>query len=119
MSNTEEWLPIISKLLRKTEERKLDWEPEQDGFRCTVRDIADSFDFFLSTAGTGLSRTIFINMTDPQGRSIISANSTALPTSPEEETMSDALESLYELARRQVLKVDERIKLVSDLLDRA
>lgn len=120
MSNPEEWIPIIEKLIQKTEERKLEWEAGSlDDFKCALPDRGNAFEFLISRSGSGRSKTVFINMFDPQGHSLINANSTTLPTSPPEEHMSDQLEFLYELVRRQALKVDEKIKVVSDLLDRA
>jgi hypothetical protein len=41
-----------------------------------------------------------------------------LPTSPEEEEASTMIVELYDLARRQVLKIDQKLVLASTLLDR-
>lgn len=120
MTETGELKSIATKLLQKTREGKIVWEtsvrPLPFGsveFKCS---LGDSFEFLISRTP---SEEVSLNMLDRTGSSILSGNSTPLPTSPEEEAFSETLEKLYELARRQVFKVDEKVKVASELLDRA
>jgi hypothetical protein len=57
-------------------------------------------------------------MTDQGGSQIFRIEANDLPTSPEEEETSTMIEELYDLARRQVLKIDQKLVLASTLLDR-
>jgi hypothetical protein len=57
-------------------------------------------------------------MRDGRGNEIFRVTSNDLPTSPEEEEVSIMLDELYDLARRHALKVEEKLELVSNLLDR-
>jgi|SRR5215468_5415215 len=116
MAEFGELITIATKLLQKTREGKISWEPSfasiNGAFRCG---LGDSFEFVISQSQ---SASLFFNMLDNSGNSILSGESTPLPTSPEEETFSETLEKLYELARRQALRVDEKVRVASELLDR-
>lgn len=122
MTEIGEIKPIATKLLQKTRERKIVWNTSFESspfgsspgeFKCS---LGDSFKFLISRLSSG---DVFLKMLDSSGNSLLTGSSTSLPTSPEEESFSEILERLYELARRQVFKVDEKVKVASELLDRA
>lgn len=120
MGELEEYRAIVSKLLDRTEKGKVIWDAQSWGFSTTLRESStSSFQFGLTAKGTTESRTIYLFMRDSQGQELFSVGSTDLPTNPAEEGLSDDIEKLYEAARRQALKIPEKIKTVSDLLDRA
>jgi len=64
------------------------------------------------------SVVISLEMED-QGEKQEIAVSSDLPTTAEEEQISDMVEELYRLARHQTLKIDGKIDEVLALLDRA
>lgn len=114
MAEFDELIPIAAKLLQKTREGKIIWEPSLfGGFRCS---LGGNFEFVISQPQ---SEGVFLNMLDNTGNSILNGESTSLPTSSEEETFSETMKKLYELARRQALRVDEKVRIASELLDRA
>jgi hypothetical protein len=57
-------------------------------------------------------------MRDQEGNRIFRLAANDLPTSPEEEEVSQMIDEIYDLARRQALKVEQKIELASNLLDR-
>jgi hypothetical protein len=57
-------------------------------------------------------------MWDRGPNQIFQAVSNDLPTSPEGEEILILLEELSDLARRQALKIEQKIELASNLLDR-
>jgi hypothetical protein len=118
MNDIAESIDIVTKLLHKTEEHKLEWQTHFDGFICALnQNGSDSFQFIISKSGHG--DCIFLRMVDSNGQEILSVESTPLPTSPPEERLSDLMESLYDSVRRQVFRVSEKLRMVSELLDRA
>jgi len=110
----------VSKLLERTEQGKVSWEAgSSDRFSAVLRESPTSaFQFLLSKAGTSNLRTIYLSMYDLQGPELFTVESTELPTNEAEERLTDNLEHLYEAVRRQALKIPDKIKTVSDLLDR-
>jgi len=115
----EQYAEIVSKLHQKTKAGRLLWEPRSDGFSCSLREsTADNFSFFISEQERTRGPVVFLSMYDADSNAIFRVHSTSLPTSPTEETLSDSLRELYTLARRQALKIDKKLRSVSDLLDR-
>ncbi len=115
-SDPAEYKDIIGKLLEKTRQRKVEWQQEHEsGFQCTVvAPNTDSFLFrvFADERGPGL------RMSDQDRNTIFYARSNDLPTSPEEEEVSNMIEEIYGLARRQALKIEQKLILAADVLDR-
>jgi|SRR5208282_2160562 len=116
-ADPSEYKEVIKRLLEKTRQRKVDWEQTSfmDSFRCTLAAAdADSFSFtvFGDEGGLGL------RMSDQDNTTIFIARSNDLPTSPAEEEVSNMIEEIYGLARRQALKIDRKLVAVADLLDR-
>ena len=121
-SNPSEFKDIIRKLLEKTRQRKVEWEQAYSSrFRCSLP--AGDDDFFQVTvsfsAGSNFEAEAFaLRMLDQGENVIFEARSNDLPTSPEEEEVSQMIEEIYEHARRQALKIEQKLELASSLLDR-
>jgi hypothetical protein len=75
-----------------------------------------NFSFTVMASGTDDSRPILI-MWDYSGSEIFRAASNDLPTSPEEEEVSQMIEEIYDLSRRQALRVEQKLVWASTLLD--
>jgi hypothetical protein len=129
-TNPSEYESIVKKLVEKTCEGRVRWEVEgsqfgairyldaPESFRCELgSEGSDSFSFAVRT--TDRDNAPSLSMMDQAGNMIFNITSNDLPTSPEEETISSMIEELYQLARRQALKVDQKLDLASSLLDRA
>lgn len=120
ISNPFEYLPIINKLLERTREGRVQWQGALGTFYCKLgTDDASILKFTLSSAAT---RDIsldarFLVMEDVKGNELFRIESNDLPTTAAEEALSSAINELYELARRQALKVGEKLELASSLLD--
>lgn len=121
-SDPEEYKGIIRKLLEKTRQRKVQWEQGvTDSFKCTLQSSdADAFRFVSShSEGSSWESEKFrLRMSDQHDNVIFAATANDLPTSPEEEEVSQMIEDIYELARRQALKIEQKLDLASTLLDR-
>lgn len=115
-SDPAEYKEIIEKLLEKTRQRKVEWEQAfSNSFQCTVASPnTDSFLFtvFADEGGQAL------RMSDQDRNTIFFVRSNDLPTSPEEEEVSQMIEEIYDRARRQALKIEQKLELASTLLDR-
>jgi hypothetical protein len=117
-SDPSEYKQIIEKLLEKTRQRRVEWEKAfANSFKCTVGSEDGSFFSFRISAGSD-TEPLSLYMSDEANNTIFRATSNDLPTSPEEEETSQMLEELYDLARRQALKVEQKLELASSLLDR-
>jgi hypothetical protein len=122
-SDPAEYKEIIKKLLEKTRQRKVEWEQtSSSGFRCTLASgDADSFSFTISYSFQSYgsqTESFTLLMSDRSGNTIFAATSNDLPISPEEEEVSKMIEEMYDLARRQALKIEQKLGLASTLLDR-
>lgn len=120
MNDIIESVEIVTKLLHKTDAHKLEWREFQtqfEGFTCTLNQNGGASFKFIISRGNG--ERIFLRMVDSGGHEILAVESTPLPTSADEEQVSDLMESLYESVRRQVFRVDEKLRIASELLDRA
>jgi hypothetical protein len=124
-SDPSEYKDVIRKLLEKTRQRKVEWEQVfSSSFRCTlpatVPGDSDSFHFTISySAGSNFESEAFtLRMLDQRENVIFQADSNDLPTSPEEEEVSQMLKEIYERARREALRIEQKIELASTLLDR-
>ena len=120
-SDPAEYKDIIQKLLEKTRQRRVEWEQSSIGFQCTLASgDADSFFFTISDSSQYSSQVeaFTLRMSDRSGNTIFAARSNDLPTSPEEEEVSKMIEEIYDLARRQALKIEQKLVLASTLLDR-
>jgi len=119
-SDPVEYKEVIKKLLEKTRQRKVDWEQAYlSSFRCTLPGGAESFHFTISyAAGSNFEAEAFTLRMSDQGENIIfEASTNDLPTSPAEEEVSQMIEEIYDLARRQALRVEHKLEQASALLD--
>ncbi|SRR5712692_424927 len=119
-SNPAEYKDIIKKLLEKTRQRKVEWEQSySSAFRCSLAaEGSDSFYFTVSHSSTFQSEALTLVMSDKSENTIFAVTSNDLPASPEEEDISLMIEEIYDLARRQALKIEQKLVLASTLLDR-
>ena len=130
-SDSSEYKAIIQKLLAKTREGRVEWVEDifhHGSFSYTVgepkdrnRVIArpnepDAFSFTVARGGT--DGALSLTMWDQSQHEIFRAESDDLPTSPDEEEISILLEELYDLARRQALKIEQKLEVAATLLDR-
>lgn len=119
-SDPKEYKEVIEKLLEKTRQRKVDWEQAySSSFRCTLPGGPESFHFTISNAaGSNFEAEAYTLRMSDQGENIIfEATTNDLPTSRAEEEVSKMIEEIYDLARRQALKIEHKLEQASALLD--
>jgi len=120
-SDPKEYKDVTKKLLEKTRQRKVDWEQAySSSFRCTLPGGGpESFHFTISyAAGSNFEGEAYTLRMSDQGENIIfEASTNDLPTSREEEEVSQMIEEIYDLARRQALKIEHKLEQASALLD--
>jgi hypothetical protein len=117
-SDPAEYKDIIKKLLEKTRQRKVEWEQAfSNSFQCTLP-AGDTDSFSFAVSANSETELLTLRMSDQQRNTIFFVTSNDLPTSPEEEEVSQMIEEIYDLARRQALKVEQKLVLASTLLDR-
>ncbi len=121
-----EYKPVLEKLLDKTREQRVRWEQaSKNSFRSAVgSEDGHALVFTLTKTIDTMAQTvdnsvvISLEMEDRDEKQKI-AVSNDLPTTADEEQISEMVEELYRLARQQTLKVDSKIDEVLALLDRA
>lgn len=124
--NPTEYKPIIKKLVQKTREGRVQWQTPTFG---SIQ--YEGVDTFLSGLGSEPGETVSFTITanraesvrslvmkDSNGSEIFAITSNDLPTSRDEEEVSMLLDELYDVARRQALRVEQKLELASSLLDR-
>jgi hypothetical protein len=117
-SEPSEYEDIIKKLLEKTRQRKVEWEKAfSNSFQCTLA-AGDTGSFSFTVSADSETERLTLRMSDDNHNIIFRAVSNDLPTSPEEEEISQMIEEIYDLARRQALKIEQKLVLASTLLDR-
>ncbi len=119
-SDPAEYKEIIKKLLEKTRQRKVDWgQAYSSSFRCMLPGGPETFQFTISrSAGSNFEAEGFtLRMSDQGENAIFEASTNDLPTSPAEEEVSQMIEKIYDLARRQALKIEHKLGEASALLD--
>jgi len=115
-SDPAEYKEIVAKLLDKTRQRKVEWKrAHANNFRCTLPAPDASFLEFTVLDDEGQR---VLRMSDQDRNTIFVAKTNDLPTSPEEEEASQMIEEIYDNARRQALRVEDKLDLASTLLDR-
>jgi hypothetical protein len=121
-SDATDYLPVIKKLLERTKQGRVRWQGELGAFSCALLGgkAEDTLEFTLSTvASSNINYDVrFLVMADAKGNELFRVEASDLPTSPREEEISSLINELYDLARRQALRVDEKLDLASSLLDR-
>jgi hypothetical protein len=117
-SDAAEYKEIIKKLLEKTRQRKVEWEQAfSNSFQCSLA-AGDTDSFSFTVSADSETERLTLRMSDQKRNTIFFASSNDLPTSPEEEEVSKMIEEIYDLARRQALKIEQKLVLASTLLDR-
>ena|SRR5438876_1645976 len=117
-SDPSEYIGILEKLLDKTRQRRVEWvQSFSSTFECALPSADGNSFRFIVSAGSE-NQVVSLRMSDESRNTIFAASSNDLPTSPEEEQVSQMIEEIYELARRQALKVEQKLELASTLLDR-
>lgn len=119
-SDPKEYREVIKKLLDKTRQRKVDWEQAySSSFRCALPGGPEPFFFTIShTNGSNFEAETFnLRMSDRGENTIFEVSTNDLPTSPSEEEISQMIEEMYDLARRQALKIEHKLEQASSLLD--
>jgi hypothetical protein len=119
-SDPNEYKDVIKKLLEKTRQRKVEWEQAySSSFRCTLPGGPESFHFTISyTPRSNFEAETFTLRMSDQGENVIfEATANDLPTSPAEEEVSQMIEEIYDLARRQALRIELKLEKASALLD--
>lgn len=127
-SDATEYTPIIRKLLEKTRQGRVEWSAglPRNSFTCSLGGAAtlgtihpnnERFWFTIEKLGIEGYRQL-LTMRDQAENQIFQVESNDLPTSSQEEETSVLLDELYDLARRQALKVEQKLEVVSTLLDR-
>jgi hypothetical protein len=120
MAAFTEYLPVISKLLAKTTERKIEWKGtyESSTFICALEGEY-SFEIEKGKSGSG-NWYRKLTMKDREEGEVFVARA-IFPTqnsSNENDELFQTLDDLYEQARRVALDVDKKVNAVSDILDK-
>jgi hypothetical protein len=119
MAATTEYLPVITKLLQKTKERKIEWKGtyESTTFICALQ---GQYSFEIEKArfssGTWYRK---LTMKDREEGEVFVARA-VVPTdtsSNDNDQLFQMLDELYERARRVALDVDRKVNEISDILD--
>jgi hypothetical protein len=119
-SDPNEYRDVIKKLLEKTRQRKVDWgQAYSSSFRSTLSGGPEPFYFTVSLADRSNfgSGAFTLQMSDQRENVIFEVSTNDLPTSPAEEEISQMIEEIYDLARRQALKIGYKLEQASALLD--
>jgi hypothetical protein len=119
-SDPAEYKEIIRKLLEKTRQRKVDWEQAySSSFRCALPGGPEPFFFTISYADRSnfAAEAFTLRLSDRGDNVIFEATTNDLPTSPAEEEVSQMIEEIYDLARRQALRIENKLEQASTLLD--
>jgi hypothetical protein len=99
---------LIATILERTRERKLSWsELSSTGFTSPITPNSLIIDRTVDRRG---SVTYVLRIANEQG--------TVLDTTNEEEWPEGPLQQIYELARRQALRVDETLVNIKDALEK-
>jgi len=114
MEATIDYEPIVTKLLEKSREGRLNWEKDPLGqFACRIE---GEYVFTSKTTEDGYGLT----MEDSEGNVIfsITAEQDVVFAEPKQEELFNMLRDIYQLARKKALNVDEKIATAAGLLDR-
>jgi hypothetical protein len=114
MQATIEYEPIVSKLLEKSGQGRLNWEKRvAGGFSCTIE---GQYTFRALKNDDGYRLT----MVDSAGDVMFSltGEEAIVYDDPEKERLFNTLRDIYELARKKALNVDEKIASAAGLLDK-
>jgi hypothetical protein len=117
---TAEFLPLITKLLEKTKERKVDWKGtyESSTFICALE---GEYSFEIEKGRTS-SNSAYRRLTMKDGEQsevfIETAYYPSQNTTLENDNLYETLDAMYESARRVALDIDKKVSDVAKLLDK-
>jgi hypothetical protein len=120
MANPNEYVPLMSKLLEKTKERKIDWKGTADDttFICALEGQY-SFEIARYKASSGIWYRKLTMRDKEQAEVFVARAYVPTPTSPSEnDQLFQTLDNLYEYARRIALDIDQKVNDVSNILDK-
>ena len=114
MQATIEYEPVVTKLLEKSQQGRLNWEKR--GWREFACEIEGQYTFASTETEDGYGLT----MKDSFGDVIfsISSEEAIVYDDPKKEELFNMLRDLHELARKKALNVDEKIATATGLLDK-
>jgi len=114
MSEVNDYATVVEKLLDRTRQGKVPWEAYSYGFRTRV----GSYEFRIAKSEDRGDITISLGMLDDNNNEIFEVSLTDDPvTLGKHRQEVSALKELHELARRNALRVEEKVGEVSGLLD--
>jgi hypothetical protein len=106
--NMADPIELVSAVFRRTRERKLEWSPlSMGGFIARIGPNSLVIDRISGTTG-------YFTLRVTNDKNTVVESITNLEISDQDKL----LESLYELARRQALRIDETLSNVKDALDK-
>src|SRR6266566_2701488 len=109
MNDVTEYAPVVQKLLERTREGKVAWQEITHGFGTRVQ----TYEFQVSRSEDRGDITITVRMMDDQGAEIFQAALTDDPaTLGKYRQLVTEFKELFELARRKVLNVEEKLQKV-------
>jgi len=119
MPDVDTYLPVVSKLLQRTSEGKIEWKGtyESSIFICAVEgEFSFEIERTQTTRGAWARR---FTMKDAAGEEVfvMRAISPTSETSHENDKRWEMLDDLYERARRIALNIDKKVADVSKVLD--
>jgi hypothetical protein len=119
MAQTPEYVPVLTKLLEKTRQRKIDWKATYDEltFLCAIEGQY-AFSVSKGRLDSGEPYRALI-MRDKDQVEIFNLQATA-PTpasSSENDALFVTIDELHDEARRIALDIDKKVAAVADILD--
>ena len=120
MASKTEFLPVITKLLEKSKEGKVDWKGtfESSTFICAL-DGAYSFEVEKDRTQGGMSlRRLTMKDKNQEEVFVLRANTPTPQSSQENDQLWLVLDELFERARRIALDVDQKVSEVNKILDK-
>jgi hypothetical protein len=117
---TAEFFPLITKLLEKTKERKVEWKGTYEStiFICALEgEYSFEIEKSKTSSGTGIRR---LTMKDGEQLEVFIevAYFPGENTSVENDNLYEMLDAMYESARRVALDIDKKVSDVSNILDK-
>jgi|SRR5882724_5658025 len=117
MAENEIPVEIAQKLLEKTKQDRIQWEPltfDGESFRCNVE---DGFSFEISKLNFVRGESFLLVMRDGSGVEIARTRGKSDALHGQDDVFV-LLEELYGRARRLALQVEKKLDRVSQILDR-
>jgi hypothetical protein len=119
MAASNEYLPVITKLLERTKERKIEWKGTYDSttFICALEGQY-SFEIEKARFSSGAWYRKLTMKDREEGEVFVTIARVPTETSStENDQLFQMLDELYETARRIALDVDRKVNEISKILD--